>query len=198
MIASLTGAGGNNVAPVSENTTSGLHNDWLFGLSDGTGFPGDVSGGKFIGQRLFQSNSLYVRNVGGLTKLTDDGASGALILTGVTANNSTVVNSTTLQTLVPTMTDPTSGAAYAFGLALQFDVSTPGSLIVSCGLINNLSRADGAQMSGVIGANMSAYGTITGGWWSASVPINCQYWFMRWPLSLNHMRIHNYNFIQLG
>ncbi|MGB8296661.1 MAG: hypothetical protein WCG85_14630 [Polyangia bacterium] len=199
MIASLTAASGDNAAPVSENNAGGWHGDWIFGLSDGVGFPGDVAGGKFVGFDVAAAtNNIYVRNPGPC-KISGNGSTVPMFTRGVWTNNASTGGSAISNTLMPTMTDPTAATGYAFGMMIEMDVSTVGSLTVAVGLTNSLDRADAAQMSSIL--NMAAtltHAAVTGGWWSGSVPVGCQYFFMRWPLSLNSMRIHNYDFIQLA
>jgi hypothetical protein len=201
MIASITAAAGDNVTPVNDqcNPSIGFHQDWLFGLSDGTGFPGDAAGGKFVGFHLSPSYTLYVRNSSGW-KLSYDQAAGAIGSTGIWLNNaSSGVSGVPASGITPGMTDPSAVASYCFGLMLQLDVSTAGSLVVSYAVTNGLSRADSAQMSAILSLVATVTHTaITGGWWTGSVPVNCQYWFMRWPASLNHMRIHNMDYMQLA
>ena len=61
MIASLTGAAGDNVVPVNETLAAGsgnLPNSWLFGLSDGVAFP--QVAGKFVGMRSHYGTNTQV------------------------------------------------------------------------------------------------------------------------------------------
>ena len=97
------------------------------------------------------------------------------------------------------MTDPTAAASYCFGIMLQLDVSVTGVLRVNMNTVNNLSRADEAQMNAVLTAATNAEDwTTASGWWSGTTPVACNQWLLRWPLSLNNIRIHNYDYIQLA
>ncbi len=67
IIASLTGAPGDNSAPVADSISNTLapilHSSMLFGLADGTaGFPGDAGSGKFVGVKNYVAAgaTLYV------------------------------------------------------------------------------------------------------------------------------------------
>ena len=203
VIASLTSASGDNVTPVAETlaASTNTHLEWLFGLSDGTGFPGDVAGGKFVGWRPRVDLNTWVTLNGGLWKIGYNSTPGdgpypqALI-----CNNSTLVAGSNASTNTNiNMTDPTAAASYCFGIMLQLDVSVTGVLRVNMNTVNNLSRADEAQMNAVLTAATNAEDwTTASGWWSGTTPVACNQWLLRWPLSLNNIRIHNYDYIQLA
>ena len=205
MIASLTGVAGDNVVPVAEHMTNGgtPHFAWLFGLTDGLGFPGDVSGGKFIGGKINTEVDIYVNYTSAAWNISKDGASSGVYPGAVVANNASFVAGDTnpLRGLV-TMTDPSGPNSYCFGYVLELDCTVNGKLSASFGVVNNLARADNAEMSAVLcsSTNLGTSIVASGGWWTSVGPVNtgCQYWFMRWPLSLNNMRIHNYDYMQLA
>jgi hypothetical protein len=201
MIASLTTPAGDNLTPVAETIAAvgtDMHRTWLFGLSNGVAFPGDVGGGLFVGVRPSPHLNLAVGSSSGWNISADGTPGGSGTWTALFTNGATISPDFGNGNMALQMTDPTDVVAYCFGMVIEIDVSVAGTLTVSKGNVNNLSRADKAQMSAILNGTVADPTNISGGWWSSSVAVACQYLLMRWPLSLNSMRVHNYDAIQLA
>ena len=203
LIMSLTGATGDNVSPVAETlaASSSTHLEWLFGLSDGTGFPGDVAGGKFVGWRPRVDLPIIVVQNSGLWKIAYNSSPGDPVYPqALICNNSTVVaGSNAVANPSMNMADPTAAANYCLGLMLELDVSVTGVLTIGMGSVSNLSRADPAQLNAVKCLPVSASDhTTNSGWWNSTTPVGCSNLLVRWPLSLNHLRIHDWGAEQLA
>ena len=203
MIASLTGAAGDNVVPVNETLAVGygagyVQNSWLFGLSDGVAFP--QVAGKFVGMASHYGTNIqvsYSSSKWSISNTNDlNGTYPQILFTNGTVRS----EGNYAQIAGSYMADPTAVADYCFGMVVELDCTVAGSLTVKVGMTPDLSRADAAEMSYLLNSSvMTTLGAaLTGGWWSGSVPVACQYFFMRWPLSLNSMRVHNYDFIKLA
>jgi len=198
MIASLTGAAGDNVTPVAETiNVSDLTKDFFFGLSDGAAFPG-VAGGHFVGVHLTSGINMVVSKPSSWQIAADTGSTA--LMWRIIATNGVTLHAGIGGSManIPTMTDPTAVAAYCFGLVLEMDVSVTGTLTTALGLTSNLNRADATQMSSLLNGAVAGSESQTGGWWSGSVNVACQDFFMRWPMSLNSLRVHNYDFIKIS
>ena len=197
MIASLTTPAGDNLTPVPETIaiSTNTHLNWLFGLSDGLAFPGDV-GGHFVGVRGFSGDTVTILNSSGWRISRNGGTSLSWEALWTNGTASGVFYGAIGQELA--MADPTDVVSYCFGMVIEIDVSVAGTLSCKSGGIANLSRADPAQMSAILNGAVGSAAITYGGWWSGSVPVGCRYFLMRPPFSLNSMRVHNYDAIQLA
>ena len=197
MIASITAAAGDNLTPVAETIGIGTntHFNLLFGLSDGVAFPGDA-GGHFVGARGYGSDPVTILNSSGWRISRNSGTDLAWDALWTNGAAQSVSYGLIGQELA--MADPTDVVSYCFGMVLEIDVSVAGTLSCKSGGIANLGRADSAQMSAILNGSVGSAAITYGGWWSSSVPVGCQYFLMRPPFSLNSMRVHNYDAIQLA
>ena len=186
MIASLTTPAGDNSTPVAETlgATYDTHQTWLMGLSDGVGFPYDVSSGHFVGVRVNSGQNIAVVNASSAWGISQDGGSNLYWRPFWTNAHTSLQGGTDNAPSVPKMTDPTAVTAYCFGIVAEMDVSVAGTLTTAMAVTQNLGRADSVQMSAIINATLPAGASTTGttGWWSSTVPVACQNFFIRQPV----------------
>lgn len=203
IIASISGAVSDNNSPVAETmAVVDYHFNWLMGLSDGIGFPGDVGAGKFIGLKLgtYFAPNLCVGYNGGLWNISKTGlAADGLRPIGVFLDSNTLAGKMggVGDLYGSQMTDPTATSNNAFGMVLELDCTTDNQLAASMLWTANCATDD-ATLTALLSGTLSGMGSVaTGAWWTSSVPTNVSNFFIRWPLSLNRFQILNSQFEQL-
>ena len=160
IIASLTGAPGDNSAPVADSISNTLapilHSSMLFGLADGTaGFPGDAGSGKFVGVKNYVAAgaTLYVYYYPTASQWhIDVSGSGSGTSPGMIplfTNGATLGQGTNVATgNVCTFGDPTAASGnVCFAWIIELDVSTANQLRIGHQFVVGLNRTDDPQMS---------------------------------------------------
>lgn len=184
---------------------SNLTNVPIIGMSNGVGYPG-TAGNKSVGIRPGWDGEY------GSSAETDMAFSSPNWSSSSSGGNYLLADGTTIHTSYPGLQnfhnwrigDPTANASCMFWFVLELDVTVAGKLGLNWWNSFNtpLSNASDATLMGLI-SNPAAYAGYSNGgavltsaiaWWDA-LPVDCQFFFARFPYLTNRLRIMNLNII---
>lgn len=200
---SWTGLTADNGGLVNESVTgssgTGFLYDFMVGFTNGVSYPG-TSGNKFIGIAFDNQNTQsFLTSASGVLSIRgNSGGTGASYFSQTFSNGTSIYRKGYGNSSCDMYIDcgnPINASScmyhFVFELVLGADSTVSANRYSSApGPSSSASNTSVNSSLAKTLATLSATGSVSG-WWTATTPVDCTYFYIRSPYPNNRLRIHN-------